>query len=84
MFSRDQQHINNLMHSRQEDFLCTDEWAADACIGVEIKASEEGMTLRQPQIIRCIIALLHLIDAKPKPTLVAKTLFIKNVNGKER
>ena len=72
------------MSSLQEDFTCTDEGPADGHLVVEIKVSEEGMTLRQPQLIRQIIELLHLADANPKPTLVVKPLLSKNVDGKER
>ena len=42
------------------------------------------MTLKQPQLIRRIIELLHLTDANSKPTPVVKPLLSKNVEGKER
>ena len=84
MFSQDKQSVNNLISSLQEDFLCTDEGPADGHLGVEIKASEEGMTLKQPQLIRRIVELLHLTDANSKPTPVVKPLLSKNVEGKER
>ena len=83
-FAQDKQSVNNLISSLQEDFLCTDEGPADGHLGVEIKSSEEGMTLKQPQLIRRIIELLHLTDANSKPTPVVKPLLSKNVEGKER
>ena len=42
------------------------------------------MTLRQPQLIRRIIELLHLTDPNPKLTLLVKCLLRKNIDGKER
>ena len=51
---------------------------------MEIKASEEGMTLRQPQLTHRAIELLHLADANPKRVPVVKPLLSKNVDGKER
>ena len=55
---------------------------ADGHLDVEIKASEEGMTLRQPQLIRRFIELLNLADANPKPTPVFKPLISKKYAAK--
>ena len=82
MFSRDQQSISNLIPLLQEDFSCADEGPDDLRLGVKIEESEEVMTLRQLQLISCIIELLHLADANPKPAPVVKPLLSKNVDGK--
>ena len=50
--------------------------------GMEIKALEEGTTLRQLQLMCRVIELLHLADANPKPAPVVKPLLSKNVDGK--
>ena len=67
----------------KEDFLCTDEGESDGCLGVEIKAIDDKLTLKQPQLIKREIELLELINVNPISVPVAKQLLGKNAEGKD-
>ena len=47
-------------------------------------SSEEGMILRQPQLIHRVTELLHLTDSNPNPTPLVKLLLSNNIDSKER
>ena len=51
MFDQDPKSIKALMSSLKENLLCTYEGPSDSYLGIEIKDSEECLTLRQPQLI---------------------------------
>lgn len=84
MFAPTKNQIDSLRQSLAEDFMCTDEGLASACLGVKIKKFTNHLKLTQPFLTQRIITQTGLQDGNIKDAPIVKPLLTKDIDVKPR
>ena len=77
MFTQRKKLSDESFASLKEYFLCANEGEACGYLGIEIKTTDNVLTLKQKKLIKSTIELLKLKDANPRSVPVTSHFWVR-------